>query len=335
MNSKSLDNYPQILSMKTLFFDQHFLGVARYLENKGTKVRDITEILGHNDTRQGVPDDSIIEHLRDKTSLILVTKDKGLARKAREHKIKVILIDETEVLATEVLLRISKRVPTIDVESIIESLQSFSSGYRSHKYDQQFNDFWIWKNHVEKTESILDETHIDETWSRLRKILRGWQTYRGTKNDYPYRDLKKSLSEIAEPYKMLNEYSFLDFLKIPTESLEAIWNALGRVKEPQGKMNEEGRYFAIAVCKPLMLLWGQTLAFDQRVRFSLPRQFDVSMDDRKWTFSKWHSVMTSFTKWVKNQPDLVAFLEEESARRYGEQMKIPYGRFLDIHFFEK
>ncbi|GAG18136.1 unnamed protein product, partial [marine sediment metagenome] len=44
---------------------------------------------------------------------------------------------------------------------------------------------------------------------------------------------------------------------------------------------------------------------------------------------------TSITKWVKNQPDLVTFLEEESARRYGEQMKIPYGRFLDIHFFEK
>ncbi len=45
--------------------------------------------------------------------------------------------------------------------------------------------------------------------------------------------------------------------------------------------------------------------------------------------------MTSFTKWVKNQRDLVTFLEEESARRYSEQMKIPYGRFLDIHFFEK
>ncbi|MCW3988797.1 MAG: hypothetical protein NWE88_01830 [Candidatus Bathyarchaeota archaeon] len=321
--------------METLFFDQNLLGVARYLENKGTKVRDITEILGHKDTRQGVPDDSIIDHLRDKSSLILVTKDKGLARKAREHNIKVILIDETEVLATEVLCRIAARVHTIDVESIIESLQSFSSGYRSRKYDEQFNDFWVWKNHVEKTESILDETHIDETWNRLRKILGGWQTYRGTRNEYPYRDLKKSLIDVAESIKVLNEFSFLDFWKIPTESLEDIWNALGRVKEPEGKTNEEGRYFVIAVCKPLMLLWGQTLAFDQRVRFSLPRQFDVSMEDRKWTFSKWHSVMTSITKWVKNQPDLVTFLEEESARRYGEQMKIPYGRFLDIHFFEK
>ena len=321
--------------METLFFDQNLLGVARYLEKKGTKVRDVTEILGHNDTSQGVPDDSIIDHLRNKSSLILVTKDKGLGRKAREQKIKVILIDETEVLATEVLRRIAAQVQTIDVEAIIESLQSFSSGHRSRKYDQQFNDFWIWKNHVEKIASILDETHVTETWNRLRKILRGWQTYRGSRNNYPYRDLKKSLSDVAESYKVLNEYSFLDFWKIPTESLEAIWNALGRVKEPEGMINDEGKYFVIAVCKPLMLLWGQTLAFDQRVRFSLPRQFDVSMDDRKWTFSKWHSVMTSFTKWVKNQPDLVTFLEEESARRYGEQVKIPYGRFLDIHFFEK
>lgn len=320
--------------METLFFDQNLLGVARYLENKGTKVRDITEILGHKDTRQGVPDNSIIDHLRDKSSLVLVTKDKGLARKAREHKLNVIIIDETEVLATEVLRRIAARVHTIDVESIIESLQSFSSGYRSLKYDEQFNDFWVWKNHVEKTESILDENHIDETWNRLRKILGGWQTYRGTRNEYPYRDLKKSLIDVTESLKVLDEYSFLDFWKIPTESLEAIWNALGRVKEPEGKMNEEGRYFVIAVCKPLMLLWGQTLAFDQRVRMALPNQFNISMNDRKWSFSKWHSVMTSITKWVKNQPDLVTFLEEESARRYGEQMKIPYGRFLDIHFFE-
>jgi len=73
------------------------------LEEKGAKVRDITEILGHKDTRQGVPDDSIIDFLKKNPSLILVTKDKGLGKKAKEHNLHVILIDETEVVATEVL----------------------------------------------------------------------------------------------------------------------------------------------------------------------------------------------------------------------------------------
>jgi hypothetical protein len=223
----------------------------------------------------------------------------------------------------------------IDINSLTTSLQSFSSGYRTRKYDKQFNDFWVWKNQVEKTESILNEVHVNETWNRLRKILGGWQTYRGTRNDYPYSDLKTSLNDIVESFKVLNEYSILDFEKIPVPTLESLWHNLGRVKEPKGEMNDEGNYFVIAVCKPLMLLWGQTLAFDQRVRFSLPKKFQVFMKDRKWTLSRWHSIMRSISNWLNTQPDLVDFIEQESARRYGENMKIPYGRFLDIHFFEK
>jgi len=142
----------------------------------------------------------------------------------------------------------------IDIKLLINSLNSFSSGYRTRKYDQQFNDFWQWKEHVRKTESILDKVHVYETWNRLRKILRGWQTYRGTRNEYPYRDLKTSLIDIAESYDILNGYSILEFKKISKQRLESIWHNLGRVKEPEGKKNEEGSYFVIAVCKPLMLL---------------------------------------------------------------------------------
>lgn len=83
----------------------------------------------------------------------------------------------------------------------------------------------------------MSEDVVFETWNRLRKILRGWQTYRGTKNEYPYRDLKMSLSDISEAYNELRLFTFLEFEKIPRHQLESIWHGLGRVKEPEGKEN--------------------------------------------------------------------------------------------------
>jgi len=216
------------------------------------------------------------------------------------------------------------------------SLRSFSSGYRSRKYDKQFNEFWLWKNNSELTsKSILNEDNVTETWNRLRKILRGWQAYRGTKNEYLYRNLKTSLTDISESYDKLRSFTLLDFERIPRCHLESIWHGLGRVKEPEGKENEEGEYFIIAVCKPLMLLWGQTLAFDTNVRFSLPKKLDVRMKENRWTFTKWYDVMKSFSGCINSQPELIEFLDKESTRRFGINVRVPYGRFLDIFYFEK
>ena len=96
-----------MLCMEELFLDQQSLGLRPFLEKKGVKVRDITEILGHKDTSQGVPDDAIIDYLNDKPSLILVTKDRGLGRKATECNLRVIFVDETKVVANEVVHRLN------------------------------------------------------------------------------------------------------------------------------------------------------------------------------------------------------------------------------------
>ena len=93
--------------MEELFLDQQSLGLRPFLEKKGVKVRDITEILGHKDTRQGVPDDAIVDYLNDKPSLILVTKDRGLGRKATECNLRVIFVDETKVVANDVVHRLN------------------------------------------------------------------------------------------------------------------------------------------------------------------------------------------------------------------------------------
>lgn len=224
----------------------------------------------------------------------------------------------------------------IELNRFKDSLRSFSLGYRSKKYDKQFNEFWLWKHDTELiSKSILNEENVTESWKKLRKILRGWQTYRGTKNEYTYRDLKNSLTDIFKAYDELRSFTILDFDRIPRHHLESIWNALGRVKEPDGKENDSGEYFVIAICKPLMLLWGQTLAFDKYVRLSLPKKYGVWMNEHRWNFTKWYDVMKSISDNIQLQPKIIEYLEKESSRRFGPEARIPYGRFLDIYYFEK
>ena len=90
-----------------LFLDQQSLGLRPYLERLGLKIRDVKEILGHNDTRKGVPDDNILAHLVNEPSLTLVTKDRKLSNRCKKQNLNVIFIDESEVVATEVLRRIA------------------------------------------------------------------------------------------------------------------------------------------------------------------------------------------------------------------------------------
>ena len=93
--------------MEELFLDQQSLGLRPFLEGRSVIVRDITEILGHKDTRQGVADDKIIEFLLKNPRLILVTKDKGLGKRAKDHNLRVIFVDESEVVAKEVFRRLA------------------------------------------------------------------------------------------------------------------------------------------------------------------------------------------------------------------------------------
>jgi hypothetical protein len=113
---------------------------------------------------------------------------------------------------------------------------------------------------------LLDKDHIRETYARLSSILPKWQTYRNGENGSPLKTLGESLQNISGAYDAIRGYSLLEFENIPEEPLRKIWHELGRVKEYEGQMNEEGNYYAIAVCISLLLIWGQTPAFDSNVR---------------------------------------------------------------------
>ncbi len=90
-----------------LFLDQQSLGLRPFLEGKGLEIRDVTEILGHKDTREGVPDEKIIEYLKYHP-YTLVTKDRRLAKQCERLNLRVIYVDESEAVANEVLRRIAK-----------------------------------------------------------------------------------------------------------------------------------------------------------------------------------------------------------------------------------
>jgi len=202
-------------------------------------------------------------------------------------------------------------------------------------YMNNFDYVWKWKIKKENTgELILNEKILIEAHFRLSKILNRWQTYRNGDNTDSIGTLKQSLKNIEDSYSMIKDFSLLNFEKIPIEPLAEIWHELGRVKEEEGKMNELGIYSIIAVCKPLLLLWGQTLAFDSRVRKNIDRRYKIPKYEGKWVFREWIDGMNQISKKLNESPDCILAIKEESHRRYGKKSPIPYGRFLDIYYFE-
>jgi hypothetical protein len=122
-------------------------------------------------------------------------------------------------------------------------------------YRSQYNSFWQWKICVEESgkNNILDDRHRAATCRKLLDILPGWQTWRGAECDYES-VFPVALSNIADCYDEIRQYSLLNFNEIPDKLLEEIWHELGRVKEEFGTRRIKGDYFIISVCKPLMFL---------------------------------------------------------------------------------
>jgi len=221
----------------------------------------------------------------------------------------------------------------VDLEQFKGKLQSFPRDYMT-----DFDGFWKWKLKVEtKNKHILQDVYRKETGDRLCGILRKWQAYR----PYGLREeiLRDSLGKISSAYGEIRQSSLLEFNRIPDEPLNSIWHELGHVKEEHGNKNDIGNYSVVSVCKPLMLLWGQTLAFDSRTRSGIPSEYCVPVDycapkyAWRWTFAVWKSVMTGFQRGLSEDSEAVNYFRQLSGKRYGTHSIVPYGRFLDIYYF--
>lgn len=219
----------------------------------------------------------------------------------------------------------------IDIRELEFRIRSFPSDYM-----ENFNYLWKWKIEVESknTNHILDSNFRKEAYRRLCVILPKWQTYRNGENLNPLRMLKDSIDSISGAYSQLRTYTLLDFNEIPSEILETIWHELGRVKEYEGRKRTTGYYSVISVCKPLLLIWGQTLAFDSYVRKHVPRSYSVPKYSSRWDLTQWTKVMREFCEHLKKDQKSLGFMRKESERRYGRDSAVPYGRYLDIYYWK-
>lgn len=220
----------------------------------------------------------------------------------------------------------------INLEEFKSKFQSFEkTDYETYPYC--FGEFWKWKVRTEnKNKHILDVKHIKETYDKLSQTLRLWQWHR----PYNFSELAKrlwnTLEKICDAYDQIRNYSLLEFDVIPNELLEFIWHELGCVKTGEEK-NPSGHYLVMGATKPLMFLWGQTLAFDSVVRARMPGFEIVGLSDNYWSFTKWKAIMVRFEKSLKQQPEIVEVFKEVSRKEYGTDSIIPYGQFLDLYYW--
>jgi hypothetical protein len=204
------------------------------------------------------------------------------------------------------------------------------------KYD--FHQFWKWKLNVESNkESILAPNYINETFRRLRRALPKWRTYRPFKSTECLNTLRISLERISEAYLEIRNVDLLGLRRAPLEQLRLIWHELGRAKEQAGRANTQGRYYIVAVSKPLLFLWGQTLAFDSIVRANIPRFGLCSslINDTRWDFETWIGIMENLASLLRNKPCAIDAFKKEAEKKYGRDSIVPYGRFLDIYYYQE
>lgn len=198
-----------------------------------------------------------------------------------------------------------------------------------------FGEFWKWKIGIEtESKHILDSSHVDETMRKLGPTLKAWSWNRPFGYSNLAAKLRKALEGLSEPYNQIRSYSLLDFSEIPNNALEAVWHELGCVKTTGGK-NPSGYYLAMATTKPLMFLWGQTLAFDSVVRRHMPKFSLSGLSHNYWDFETWKRVMVNFQKGLKQERATVSLFKEVSLSEYKTDSFVPYGRFLDICYWRE
>ena len=219
----------------------------------------------------------------------------------------------------------------IDLDLFIKRFKMF----KAYDYANDFYEFWRWKIKVEQdeTQHILDEKNRTRTHGKLKLIMRAWQTYRPFDSEICLERLESSLEEIASSYYNIKDYSLLNFKDAPVKELRLIWDKLGCVKEPDGRENVVSIYYVIAVAKPLMFLWGQTLTFDSLVRGFMPPLNVRRIGDNRWTFTLWHRAMCSFQDEILNQPEFIELCYKLSKYEFGTDKIVPFGQFIDLYYW--
>jgi hypothetical protein len=206
--------------------------------------------------------------------------------------------------------------------------------FKKIDYANSYYDFWKWKLDVELSGgSILDDSHRETAFDLLAARVGNWMVYRPLDLFTCLPRLKRGLEAIQSPYENIRKYDLLSFNKAPRDQLKIIWNKLGSVKETRGDENPTSCYFTVAATKPLMFIWGQTLAFDDYVRKIMPTMPLAGIDTDRWTFTLWYTAMNRFQEWVLEQEEYIEVMRETARTNFGSDELVPYGQFIDLYYW--
>jgi hypothetical protein len=202
----------------------------------------------------------------------------------------------------------------------------------AQSYPFSFSEFWRRKVQIEaQGDSILSEKNAQATYNKLSVTLKGWRWHRPYSFAKFAENLQTALVNIRENYDTIKGHSLLELQAIANDHLRSIWDELGAVKDL--RKNKGGYYLVMPTTKPMMFLWGQTLAFDVIVRGLMPRFGMSGLHDFRWTYETWKQVMTKFADILRAQPQLTDVIKEISLKEYRTDSMVPYGQFMDLYFW--
>jgi hypothetical protein len=196
-----------------------------------------------------------------------------------------------------------------------------------------FHGFWERKLAIEKQEAhLLDADNIGETLSKLGTVLKIWQWHRPYEFEYCFERFTKVIGKVTDSYVKIQKFNLMEFDRVPLDELEKIWNAFGSVK-PQGDY-DQGE-LAMTITKPLMFLWGQTPAFDSRLRDKMPLFSVKGFRNIRWEFGTWINVMRKLQSYLNDNAEVLHLFKRTSVDKYGTDTAIPYGQFFDLYYWTK
>ena len=220
----------------------------------------------------------------------------------------------------------------IDIKEFERRYRTFEKLDNSN-YPYTFKRFWLYKLKVENNEShILDIENRTKTATQLGHILKLWKWHEPFEFDSCYKKMEKSLETISDSYARIRNFNLTEFNKVPENDLRRIWNEFSTIKYENNKSNFIGEIVE-TITRPLMLLWGQTPAFDSVVRTKMILSNCPGFNNQRWEFRLWLRVMNELQQILFKNSELVDVFRKKSQEKYGITTIVPYGHFFDLYYW--
>ena len=219
-------------------------------------------------------------------------------------------------------------------------IQEFEKRYTTFEkldnanYPYTFKRFWSYKLKVENKDShILDRENRTKTATPAWDIyLKLWKWHEPNEFDPCFKKMEKSLETISDSYDRIRHFNLTEFDMIPENDLRRIWNEFSQIKDENNKSNFIGEIVE-TIARPLMLLWGQTPAFDSVVRTKMVLSNCPGFSNQRWEFRLWLRVMNELQQILNDNSELVAAFRKKSQEKYGIATIVPYGQFFDLYYW--